>query len=331
MYDMKKITDISEVPVAWVYKFYYKKFADTRGIDGVIHQPFDGRTIRVRSLLSRDTNPSMFFYYNKVRKTYFWKDFSTGKGGDCVELVAVMLSKFYNVARDTITRAYESWIESGFQFYDDKVIEREKPKYTMNCERMDSEDLNFWGEGQIDHETLNRFWVRKLSRYDIIRNDFSQPKIGRMYGYYSHGGAYQIYQPNDAYAKYLTLRTDYIMGSEQLKFKANTLAIVSGLKDIMAMEQLDLDVEYISGYSENSVIKYDVIDYYRSIYPNIVTMFDYDKAGAKGMQLYKAAYDIDPVYVRLENDHFDNLKKHKIEFLIQYYAFAIDKAINNGK
>jgi hypothetical protein len=73
------ITDINEIPREWVFEHYLK--LDVR---------LTGQDVKIKSLFNPvDKNPSMYIFFSS-NNTYRYKDFSTGKTGDALDLVKEM-------------------------------------------------------------------------------------------------------------------------------------------------------------------------------------------------------------------------------------------------
>lgn len=323
------IADISKVPVDWIYKHFYRNFSQDEKCKNIISQPFDGRIIKVRSLTARDTNPSLCFYYKEGK--YKWKDFSTGNGGDVIDFVMCLYNKYKTQAEEIIIDAYEQFLENGGIQVDSPKVNKVYTEYIINITRHNPISLEFWHKFGIRLETLNKFNVRKIDNYTIRKDGIiSYSYSGLNFGYYNTGQSpYQIYNPtNINSAKYITLDSKYVIGSSQLKYKSDTCIIVSGLKDLMAIDELELDAEYVAPSSETSLLSPETIDMLRSHYPNILCMFDNDVAGLKAMRRYTVLYDIPYIRINLAKDLAENAKFHKRDFLKTLYAFEINKKIN---
>ena len=70
------VTSIAEVPSSWVFETYCN-----------LSEKLLGQDVKITSLFnSRDTVPSMVIFCREDR--YFFKDFSTDKGGDSTTFVS---------------------------------------------------------------------------------------------------------------------------------------------------------------------------------------------------------------------------------------------------
>lgn len=317
------IGDISEVPEAWIYKHYYK-YLSKEHVD--IHQPFDGRIIKVRSLTNRDTNPSLCFFYKNSR--YLWRDFSQGQGGNAIRFVAYHYNKSDGVAINMITRDYELYLNSGeipsgeTQIYCSEI---KRPEFKVESKMYGYEDLKIWEHHKINLGILNRFKIKALSEYQMKRGNETLKFEGNIYGFFNSKGCYQIYQPFIQKAKYIQIDTSYLIGSEQLEFKYNVCAIISGLKDIAAITAVNINCEYVAPPSENTLLSKDNVEFLKSKYLFVVSMLDNDEAGLRAMRLYKKMYDIPYIHVNMKKD----LALNNIHYSLDGLRYAYTKLIND--
>lgn len=332
-YEMKNIVrDISEIPEGWIYKKYYKGFANPL-LDvhhSAINQRFDGRIIKVRSLKNNDSNPSLCFFYKNGH--YYWKDFSSGQGGDVIEFVARLLSKTRTVTISKIVSDYVKFLDDGGEFELPKIenLNIEKAKFAAHVCKHTHDSLHFWHEGKVTLRTLNHFGIKYHANYSIEKGSKTTIMGGFYFGFYNKNGLYQLYDPTNRDSKYICIDPKYIIGSEQQTYQHNTCAIVSGQKDLAAIHEIGLDVDFIAPPNgEGSLLSYEFITDLQSRYSNILTIFDNDKAGIKAMMKYKAIYDIDFVHLKLEQDLFKNNIRYDKDYLKALYGFEINKKINN--
>ena len=131
-----------------------------------------------------------------------------------------------------------------------------------------------------------------------------------LYGYFRLDGTlYKVYQPKIVKKKFIKVK-NYIQGSDQLKYNKPTLIITSSLKEIMSLDNINFNAEYIAPESECTLISKKVISSYLLKYDNIFTLFDNDAAGNIGMNKYYDEYGIPGIYVNLSKDVSDSIKDH---------------------
>jgi hypothetical protein len=301
------ITDITEVPREWVFEHYLQLSVKLTGQDEKIKSVFN----------PNDKTPSMYIYHSSSN-VYKFKDFSTGKSGDAINLVMEM----YKLS----TRG-----ETAYKIMEDynKFILDNKEDYSMREFKKQSRykivdftprswtnlDEKYWTKFHINSKLLDFYKVTPLANYKLSREEEDGTvkeliiKNHNMYGFFRKDGTlYKIYQPLVKDNKFLKIR-DYIQGSDQLTMKVPYLVICSSLKDIMAFTKLGYkNAEAIAPDSENTMIQEYVINAYKHKYQGIVTLFDNDPAGIESMKKYEKRYDIPYVVLDLSKDLSDSIK-----------------------
>jgi len=84
--------------------------------------------------------------------------------------------------------------------------------------------------------------------------------------------------------------------------------IGSSLKDIMSLESLGIDGDYIAPNSESSGIN-SIVEWIKS-YPQQYVIFDNDEAGIRSMVKYESAYGIPYLILNLSKDISDSIKDY---------------------
>ena len=68
---------MEEVPNVWIFENYL-----------TLPEKLEGQDVNMKSVFTaKDKNPSFFVYHSRTANKYKFKDFSTGKQGDGIELV----------------------------------------------------------------------------------------------------------------------------------------------------------------------------------------------------------------------------------------------------
>ena len=74
------ISDLKDIPTGWPFEHYLG-----------LSETLDGQDVKIRSIVNtRERTPSMCIYLNATTGRYCFKDFSSGNGGDSVELVKIL-------------------------------------------------------------------------------------------------------------------------------------------------------------------------------------------------------------------------------------------------
>lgn len=323
------ITDITEVPREWVFEYYLQ-----------LPEKLTGQDVKIKSIFNpNDRTPSMYIY-NSSSNIYKFKDFSTGKQGDAINLVQELfkLSTRGESAHKIMSDYNQYLLENKEDYSMREFKKRSKYKivdFTMRT--WTNLDEKYWTKFHIGSKLLEFYKVSPLSDYKLHKEEDGEIKEliirnHNMYGFFRKDGTlYKIYQPLVKDSKFLKIR-DYIQGSDQLTMKVPYLVICSSLKDIMAFTKLGYkNAEAIAPDSENTLIPEHVINAYRHKYKDIITLFDNDAAGIESMKKYHSKYDIPYVVLELSKDLSDSIRDHGIsktrEVLTPLLKEKLNKAV----
>lgn len=311
---LPKFNDLSKIhlpPEQWIYKKYLN-----------LKEDLDGRTIRIYSIFNTESTPSMYLYIKNEK--YRWKDHSSGQGGDAVDLVRAIMNREKSllgqeeislaVAIVEIRQSYEAWrilnekfipVPLEVEHYAYKLVSQ----YDAKEEALDYEDIRWWGLFGISQPLLDRYNVISLERYrlgklcdgGVVWYSWNSHKYS--YGFFSRDcELLKIYNPENIDFKHINL-SKTIIGRDQLNHLRNrTLIICSSMKDMLVLKSMDLSVDVIAPMGEKALISAEDISCLKSMYDNIFTLFDNDKAGLQAMILYKSVYNIDFIYVPFHKD-----------------------------
>lgn len=322
------VSSIAEIPREWVFEFYLQ--LDTN---------LTGQDVQLPSIFKTgiDQNPSMFVYYDKDKRKYLYKDFSTDKGGDGNDLVMQM----YNLttrgeSAHKIIEDYNNFVSSNPVAYLERVFNLQQ-KYKVVSHQIrgwTAEDQRFWTQFKIGSAELEFYNVFPLSSYNLSKMEGKEEKkliikSAFIYGYFkSDGTLYKIYQPKNKNNKFVFI-LPYIQGSEQLLYNVPNLIICSSLKDMVSFKKLGFtNAEQIAVTSENSLIEKEQMDFYKLKYKGICTLLDNDEAGIKAMDRYKKEYGIPGVHLNIEQDLAKAVKEHGLRNTRIIIQPLLKKALN---
>jgi hypothetical protein len=295
------INKIDRIPDTWIFEHYCN-----------LNEKLHGQDVKILSKFNlKDTIPSMFIYLWNTK--YYFKDFSSDKSGDGIKLV----SHLFNINRH---EAKEKIINDFFNKKDiyikKDLVEKSRYKVTSFLKRKwNNLDADYWLQYGIGTTLLNKYKVFPLLEYTMSQQDGNNTneiniKNQYLYGYFRLDGTlYKVYQPKIIKKKFIKIK-NYIQGSDQLKYNKPTLIITSSLKEIMSLDNINFNAEYIAPESECTLISKKVISSYLLKYDNIFTLFDNDAAGNIGMNKYYDEYGIPGIYVNLSKDISDSIKDH---------------------
>jgi len=304
------ITSITDVPREWVFEYYLN-----------LTEKLTGQDVKIKSAFNPvDKNPSMYIFLSNST-VYRYKDFSSGKTGDALDLVQELfkLSTRGETAHK-IMQDYGKFILTHDEDYSARDFKK-KSKYQVVdfTERAWTNiDEKFWTKFHIGSKLLEFYKVAPLLNYTIKKEEDDQVKeitikSNNSYGYFRKDGTlYKIYHPYVKDYKFIKVK-DYIQGSDQLTMTVPYLIICSSLKDIMAFTKLGYkNAEAIAPDSENILIPEHMISAYKHKYKGICTLFDNDAPGIESMKKYKNKYDIPQVILDMSKDLSDSIKDHGI-------------------
>lgn len=271
-----------------------------------------------------DKTPSMHVYMLPNR-IYRFKDFSTGKGGDGVDLVAELIAIEKQLPKAVpaadavyaIVTEYNQFIASGGvrETRELKVY----AKYKVNSflkRQWNNLDQKYWTDYAIGSKLLESYNVSPLESYCMVKDEHGKKteielRGDNLYGYFRKDGTlYKVYQPKIRKKKFIKV-LDYIQGTDQLKYQTPNLVICASLKDLMCLMSMGFTtIEAVAPDSENTPIPKNIIQSYLHKYKNVCTLFDNDVAGKKSMASYNEKYGLPGVTFDMEKDVADAVKKH---------------------
>lgn len=299
-------TNTDEIPSSWIFEYYLN-----------LPTTLTGQPVKIKSPLTNEKTPSFKIYYNTERACYMFKDFSSGAQGDGIRLVSTLFNLERNSARVKIINDYNNVTEDlKPSILTEELTKKEGYQVVSYKTRVwIDKDAEFWSSFMISSKLLEEYNIRPIESFIMKKGDFPNITVkGLMYGYFKNDGTlYKIYLPGRK-TKFITV-CDYLQGSEQLKFEHNILIIASSLKDLLDIKVLFSNVESIAPESENTYISKEVIDYYKSRYKYVFTLFDKDDAGQKAALKYKKEYGIDTIFLNLEKDVSDSIKEHGLKLV----------------
>jgi hypothetical protein len=298
------ISDLNEVPNAWIFENYLK-----------LSEKLCGQDIKISSIFRTEKTPSFCIYYDKVSTKYRFKDFSSGKQGDAIDLVVFCFN--YPSRGDAVKRIISDYSEYVKDNNIEVVHYQETSRYKVTdyeVRHWNTLDQKYWTEFSINSSLLSKFNVQPLAYYQLSKDledgtvkhlKFDKPFV---YGYFKEDGTlYKIYQPKTKSNKFIKLQS-YIQGSEQLKFDTKYLLITSSLKDIMAFSTLGImNIEVIAPDSENTFISEADIKKYQKQYSKIVVIFDNDEPGIEAAKNYNQRYGLNYAVLPFEKDIADTV------------------------
>ena len=292
------ISDGSKIPSTWVFEFYLD-----------LPERLNGQNVQIKSVFHpTEKTPSMWVFVDQNQ--YKFKDFSTGKGGNKIDLVKELFNLDYSKAVFKITQDYNKFIVEKGEYTQSTIKPEAKYKVDSVIKRdWNNNDKKFWLQFNIGEDILNKYNVTAVDYYHMVKEDnkitIQQPYI---YAYLSKNEVYKIYQPRNKKFKFIKVKP-HLQGLDQLEYKQPYLVICSSLKDAMCLKQFGYNLEVIAPDSENTIIKPYIIENLKKKYKKVVTLFDNDVAGHNAVGKYQELYDIKGTWLDSSKDIADLVKE----------------------
>ena len=306
MFNTKNIVlDERNIPSTWVFQYYLN-----------LPEQLTGQNIKIKSIFNpNDKTPSFCIYVNETIMQYKFKDFSTGKNGNKVDLVKSIFNIEYPEASRKIVKDYNMFVKTnGVQ----KIDFKPESKWVINYIKERSwtiTDKKYWLSFRIGKTILDEFNVRPIEYYTLVKENSNKVENLRCgskwcYGYFDKNGeVYKIYQPFSKKYKFYKAKS-YLQGIDQLKFNKPYLVICSSLKDALCLKGMGYNVEVLAPDSENTIIKPHIIEHLKKKYKKVITLFDNDHAGFEAIKKYKDLYGLHGCALSMSKDISDAIKNY---------------------
>jgi hypothetical protein len=309
MFNTKNLVlEESDIPSYWVFQYYLN-----------LPEQLTGQNIKIKSIFNpNDKTPSFCIYVNQTIMQYKFKDFSTGKNGNKVDLVKLMFNIEYPEASRKIVKDYNLFVKNnGVQQLNFKPGLKWEVDF-IKTRQWNKNDSEYWLSFRIGMSILTKYNVKPIEYYNLIKSkkdhiDTLKFKGKNLYGYFDkHGEIYKIYQPTSSKHKFHKVKP-YLQGYDQLKFNNPYLVICSSLKDALCLKGMGYNIEVIAPDSENTMIKPHVIEHLKKKYKKVITLFDNDEAGLNAVERYTNTYKINGFVLTISKDISDAMKEHGFE------------------
>jgi 5S rRNA maturation endonuclease (ribonuclease M5) len=304
------VSDLNDIPREWVFEHYL-----------LLTERLCGQCIKLKSAFNTDDKVPSMCVYPDSKGLYKFKDFSSGYGGDGLNLVMYL----YNLngrgnASFRIIDDYNTYISNNTYI---PIEYKPQGKYIVSdyeIRHWSTLDQTYWKAFKLSSNILEEHNVHPLSFYNMIKENEGQIldtitiKTNFIYGFFrKNGSLYKIYTPKTKDYKFIKVN-DYIQGFEQLEYKSKYLVITSSLKDLMCLKKLNIKgIETIAPDSENSIIPENFIKDLSKKYKSIIVLFDNDKAGIESAKKYNSKYGFKYINLNLAKDLSDSIKDYGIE------------------
>ena len=276
-------------------------FSHFLGFEVNLHRNF-------RSPFYDDRRASCHIYYDSKTSSYkFYDHGDTTYSGDCFWFVATLrnlnlktsfpevletivqelgLYSLYDGEKHSshITSAYKKTIVPTPKTDINKCTE-ERP-YSFEIQPFDEGLLNYWAHYGIHEDTLRRFRVRSLKRYESVSAEGKKFELHSsptepMFAYIGNGYA-KIYRPHSPKIRFLyggRMPATYCFGMEQIPTKGDMLFITGGEKDVLSLYAHGFNA--ICFNSETAQIPESIIESLQLRFRHIILLYDADETGVR--------------------------------------------------
>ena len=309
MFNTKNLVlEESNIPSYWVFQYYLN-----------LPEPLTGQDIKITSIFNPgEKTPSFCIYVDTKINQYKFKDFSTGHGGNKIDLVKMLFDIEYPAASMKIVKDYNTYIKTdGFKEINFKPAAKWNVDF-VKTRLWNETDSKYWLSFRIGKSILMEYNVQPIEYYNLIKSEADQVKALKiegksLYGYFNKAGeVYKIYQPTSNKHKFHKVKS-HLQGYDQLEFNKPYLVICSSLKDALCLKGMGYNIEVIAPDSENTMIKPHIIEHLKKKYKKVITLFDNDEAGINAVDKYANAYKVNGFVLTISKDISDAMKEHGFE------------------
>ncbi len=313
------VTNEKDIPSYWVFKYYLN-----------INEELTGQDLKITSVWNPgERTPSLCIYVDSKNMRYMFKDFSTGKGGNKINLIQELFNISYSHALEKMVKDYNIYVKNNGVSKTEFTPEDKWEMGIVVTREWYKTDADYWLQYNIGSSMLQKYNVKPIEYYNMTK-DSKNIKISSsyMYGYYTKSGVlYKVYQPYNKKHKFHKV-TQHIQGLDQLEYNQPYLVICSSLKDAMCLKSFGYNIEVIAPDSENSLIKPHVIENLKIKYKKVITLFDNDEAGKKAIAKYKSIYDLEGLCLDKDKDISDSVKNHGVKYVHSILSPLLKKTIH---
>lgn len=261
------------------------------------------------SPLRNDKSPSFSLFWGK-NGHLLYKDFGTGKSGDCIEFVKQLTHQSTREVTKELTDLFTSNnIKRPLKRKRVKKVPENSTDIQIKKMDFNEEGLSYWKSFGIDLETLNKYEVYQVKKV-WINGDLkvSYTKGNPIFAYIIYDRI-KIYQPLNRDNRFFTnCNRYYIQGWKQLNKSNETLIITKSLKDVMLLDKLGYSA--IAPNAESYTIPDIIITEINKTFDNIIVLYDRDVAGVVNARKLVKSHNFDFRFIN---------KKYKVKDVSDFY------------
>ena len=265
---------------------------------------------KINSPLRKDDNPSSGFFVSRTNSILL-KDFGTGKAYSLFTFLRIRYGWTFYEALQHINSDFNL----GYN-YPSLALTNNKPVLHKNVDLSEGksvkikvkrgpwnkEELQYWADYHITKRALDKFNVRPLQCYWIVKGfnlyQFCRSPKELLFVFSFGNAIYKIYRPfgSKKLDKWFSNSPiDILMGYDELFWVGDTLIITKGMKELCILDELGYPTVALQGegcYPPESLMKV-LSRRFRDVY----ILLDNDKAGHIGMAYMRDLYGLKPIYL----------------------------------
>jgi DNA primase len=254
--------------------------------------PGNGNKYQISCHFHKDKRPSMVVNLSKGN----WTCYSCGRHGDGIDYVIQKYNVNFTEALKIISNDFglftHNYNKKSLDLFGISKDIKTSTTIKIKAKEFTVKDYDYWNKYNITKEICKIFDVYSISHYFINNKVFGC--INQTFAY-NIADRFKIYQPFSKTNKwYSNLKRDDIFGFKQLKYESDILIITKSLKDIMVL--YSLGIESIAPQGESILIDEETINYLKTKYKKIYTLFDYDNSGIHLSWLMRKLYETKPLF-----------------------------------
>lgn len=297
---------------------------------------FEGLNKKFKSPFVDEKTPSCSIFNSAGR--LFYKDFSSGYGGDCIdflkrkynltesEAINVIAADFKLRDKIVVTKATPTVIVKNS---DVVPVFKERAKIRVKYKAYSREGLAYWAQYGLTEEDLQTADIKEISHYWIngtrIKSSFGFAYNFSWYSPYT----YKILQPNEEkqFKWYSNCPESLLQGYNLLPQSADKLFITSSYKDVLVLRKLNYAA--VAPSAEGVIPKALVIAALSDRFKTIIPYMNNDIAGIKASlkyeELHGLKYIVNPM--DLPKDPSDLIKDgYNLNVILSQMLEQYDKA-----
>lgn len=314
---------LEDIPSKWVFENYLSINLNHGSVR--IKSPFN----------TADKDPSFIVFQGDDGEFKFC-DFSASIKGDKVTLV----KSLYNLsAGEAINKIISDYGQTGLGKVINPIVDYAKWKVaSVQYRKWEEKDTKYWNPYGISLTALESHNIRPV---DLVKMEKSNSSLYKsfllsdhlMYAYLdAEDKIGKIYSPlvTQKKRKFITVRSNFIHGLDQLTYSQPYLCIGSSMKDILVMKRFGFNIDYVAPQSEGIMISSLHMNHWIKKYKKVFTLFDNDEAGEKSIQAYKENYKIPGFTLKLSKDVAQSVLDYEPKIVYKELIKEITKVLHNG-